>query len=621
MNGYLKSFFKQFLFWLLLFQSGRLIFLVYHVNKLHAASSSELLGAFYYAVPLDISAACYLSFIPWILITTQLFSSHTIISKALRIYFLLMTGLVCTILVSELEIYTQWGTKLSVKIFPYLTQPTEMVKSLSGLLFTMLLILATLYIFGTYTFYKRFVHEEPEIKKDRSLLLYLLALLIPVSLIIGLRGGIQQIPINQSAAYYCTKDVLNCAAVNPSWNLIQSIDQNSKMMNTNPFISMSMLEAKALRDSLYFIEKDTSIQVLRIKKPNIVLLILEGFSADNLTTLGGYKDAAPNLDSLCKKGLLFSNCYSSGDRSEQGMAAIFSGFPAQPTTSILRQPDKFTKLPSLTSSLKKAGYSTSFYFGGQLSYGNIKAFMIYNGIDQIVELDQFADQSKEGKLGIHDEVVLKRQLAGLQNTPQPFFSTLFTLSTHTPYDIPTAHKSISWAGENEGYINGVMYSDSCIGAYFSEAKKQAWYNNTVFVIVADHSHANPRNNDFYSPAHRKIPLLFFGPALDDAYAGKQITHTLSQVDLPATLLNQLGLDNKAYRWSKNALNPYSKEFAFNAYLDGSTGLILNDSNYYAYNKTMNLYHLDHFTDTSRRAKTIKTGSAYIQTLIQQYLEY
>ena len=582
---------------------------------------SEIAKVFWYSIPLDISTACYLSFIPWILLTIQLFWHHPALKRVHLVYSLLMICLVSTILVSELEIYSQWGTKLSVKVFPYLLQPTEMVKSLPAFLFLSLIALSAIYAVGSFQTYKRFIHHTNPLNSSRKPFDYIFALLIPCSLIIGLRGGIQQIPINQSSAYFCNIDVLNCAAVNPSWNLIQSIDQNTKMMNSNPFITMPMEEAKHLRDSLHSASKDTCIQVLSNPKPNIVLLILEGFSADNLTCLGGYTNAAPNLDSLCKQGLLFTHCYSSGDRSEQGMAAIFSGYPSQPITSILRQPDKYTKLPSLARDLKREGYHTSYYFGGQLSYGNIKAFMLYNGIDQIVELADFQDRAKEGKLGIHDELVFKRQLEGLVKTRQPFFSTLFTLSTHTPYDIPYPQKKIAWAGEYEDYINGVMYSDSCLGAYFAEAKKQSWYDNTLFLIIADHSHATPRNNDFYSPAHRKIPLLFYGPTLAKAYCGKTIEQTISQVDLPSTLLNQLGLADTDYSWSKNGLNPYARQFAFNAYLDGSTGLILNDTNYYAFNTSMNLYHLDHFTDSLQRKHTIKAGSAYIQTLIQNYLDF
>ena len=195
---------------------------------------------------------------------------------------------------------------------------------------------------------------------------------------IGIRGGIQQIPINQSWAYYSNNNAINLASVNSLWNLLGSIYQNAETLNKNAYITMAMDSAKSKVNLLLKVEKDTTIHFLTNHKPNIVFLILESFSADLIQSCGGDTGLTPQIEKLISEGYLFDNIYSSGTLSHQGIASIFSGFPAQPSTSIIKEQAKFSKLPSLNKRLIKLGYNTSFYYGGQLTYANIKSYMYFN---------------------------------------------------------------------------------------------------------------------------------------------------------------------------------------------------------------------------------------------------
>jgi phosphoglycerol transferase MdoB-like AlkP superfamily enzyme len=218
---------------------------------------------------------------------------------------------------------------------------------------------------------------------------------------------VQQIPINQSKVYFSKHDILNLAAVNSAWNLGHSVLQNYRAMGKNPFLYYTPEKAKAQVKSIYDAPCDSTMFVLHSKHPNVVLFILEGWSADLIEALGGNKEIMPFFNEMVKEGVLFTNIYSSGTRSQQGMAALYSGFPSVPYSTVTQQPEKYGKLHSMVQGFKGTGYHTSFYFGGQLDYGNLKSYMIFNGFDRIMEDNDFDPELPRGKLGIHDEYTMK----------------------------------------------------------------------------------------------------------------------------------------------------------------------------------------------------------------------
>ena len=199
-------------------------------------------------------------------------------------------------------------------------------------------------------------------------------------------------------------------------------------------------------------------------------MILEGWSGDLIKSLEGYDDVTPNFEKLIKDGVFFENIYASGSLSDQGMAAVFSAFPAQPSVSIISQPNKYNQLPCINTELKEKNYTTSFMFGGQLSYGNIRAYMYFNGFDKIVEGKDFDSNIPCGKLGVHDEYLYQRQLKELSNEKQPFFAAMFTLSSHSPFDMPMKEK-LTWGGDENGYINSVLYADQKLYEFIENDKK------------------------------------------------------------------------------------------------------------------------------------------------------
>lgn len=606
---------RHYLLWMVLFAAGRLIFLLWNREEIGDSDFSEVLLSFFYSLYLDTAMACYLLSIPFLHLLITAISQKAVMYQVMRWTHAILFYLFFVMTISELSIYDEWHTKLNYKALWFFGNPSEVfntasawqiISSLGG---SFLLTIVTLIV------YRKIVlrHNMPDRKPYWLLAVYTLT--IPVVLAVGIRGGFQTIPINIADAYYSKNNFLNTVSVNSMFNLASSCIENSKA--GEPLKLFPDEENNKYFAEIMTAEKDTTLRVFRDDKPNIVLVVLEGWSADMIASCNGYADVTPVFDSLCNQGILFTQCYASGSLSDQGMAAVFSAFPAQSKTSIITQPDKYEHLPCLNKNLKAAGYSTSFIFGGQLSYGNIRSYMYFNEFDKIIEGEDFDASVPQGKLGAHDEYLYQKQIAELKTTKEPFFASMFTLSTHGPYDYEK-RKDLGWGDKERDYVNSVHYADACIGEFISAARKEKWFDRTVFIFVSDHSHNSPKNFSFNEPAYRRIPLLFCGPAIDSLYRGMKMDFIASQTDLAATLLGQLNLKSDEFIYSKNLFNPFAKRHAYYAYEQGAAWI--EDNGYVVWNYD-NTVPYRNFSNPSDSTQLIKRAQTFTQKVTTQYARY
>lgn len=615
----IASFFKQILFWVLFFALGRLIFLIYYSHEVAANSNNftEIIASFYHGFKLDLATSCYFMMFPMLLHIVMFFYSPKWIHKTNQIYHSILIIVYSLFVVGELGIYAEWRSKLNYKALLYLENPSEVLGTAQNsqiILFSAMAIAMS--ILGIYI-YSRFFHTKLiRVQLPPAMGLVFLIVLPPL-LVIGARGGLQEIPINQSQSFYSKHPVLNAAATNTVFNLFISYIENKNHLNNNPFKSMDQKKAEEIVKKIYETPVDTCQRILTTTKPNIVLIILESWSADLINIPEGKKEIAPEFKKLMKQGIYFDNLYSTGFRSEQGMASIFAGFPAHPISSITVQPDKYHNLPSLVKDLKKDGYYTSFYFGGQLIYGNIKSFILFNDFDEVKEIYDFDENIPQGKLGIHDEYTLDEMVKNANKNPQPFFKALFTLSSHSPFDQPDFGDEIKWGDNEQQYINSAHYTDHCLGDFIRKAQKTDWYDNTLFIFVADHGHNSYRNRFFKSYEYQKIPMLFYGNVIDSSFRGKKIERLGIQTNLAATLLCQLGLNSKAFHWSVNMFNPYAPEFAYTSYEEGFNWV--RPVGAISYEQRFNLTHFITAPEPMKDSIT-EEGKAYMQVLFQEYMD-
>ena len=301
-----------------------------------------------------------------------------------------------------------------------------------------------------------------------------------------------------------------------------------------------------LVEEMHRVPKDSTISITKNKRPNIVFVMLESWPADVIGPLGGDPGITPNFNKIAKDGYLFTNFYASGNRSQQGNASVYAGLPALPLTTLSDHPEKYAAVPSLVKDLNEQGYFTSFYFGGQLIYGNLKSFLVYNEFELIVEGDGFDSDLSRGKLGVHDAFVFQRYANDLQQMTQPFFSTVFTLSSHSPYDYP-GDRPIDWIKVEQKFVNSVHYTDKALGDFFNEMIQSQLWENTLFLVFSDHSHLSYKGYPLNSFEYHQIPLLITGGALREEFRGEIMNRIFSNHDLPATILAQLGISADDYQ--------------------------------------------------------------------------
>jgi phosphoglycerol transferase MdoB-like AlkP superfamily enzyme len=614
---------RFYIFWLIFFAITRISFEVYFRDKLKTASAKEILQSFLYAIRLDCSTIAYIAAIPLLVSIFEWFVPavrvKTIWYKA---YIWVCLLLICFLTILDYNIFQEWGTKVNYRVFDSIIHQFSESMASSGsapvaLCITIGVVLLTLGILLSNRIID-YNYKGP--KLSTPLKITSSALLILINFFI-MRGGTQDTPINQSMAYFSNKQILNQCALNTEWNLFDNIYQNLRAAR-NPYMFMEPKVADSLSKSLYAVSADSTVHILKTKRPNIVIIQLESFTADLIQSLGGEKGDCPNFEKFIKQGVLFDSVYAAGDRTDKGIVAILSGFPSQAIRTIVTNNTKQEKLPSLSGELQRKGYATSFFYGGEVEYMNFKSYIYTHKIEHVTAMDNFDRSQIDSKWGVNDGTLFNTHVQYLNKEQKPFFSLIITLTNHEPFDMP-AKPHFPGDSVTNRFRSTAYYTDSCLNAYFEYAKKQPWYNNTLFILVADHGHRLPRNtSESYQPAKYHIPLLFFGGAIKDEYRGKHVIKLGSQTDIAATVLAQLDLPyRQQFRWSKDLLNPTSKSFAFFDW-DNGFGFMLPEQSVSYDNLGGEVIYTKHpNANKAVNEKALLYGKAYLQQVFTDYMAY
>ena len=607
-----RQHFAYYLYWIIFFVVSKGVFLIYHHVKAASLTAGEIVSVFSHGLYLDTSFSAYLCVIPFFLFFLQTIFKNLRIKKIVSVYTIFFILLLNLITVADLELYKAWGFRLDSTPLQYFNSPAEMVATASSspidLLIFIFILLNIFFIWLYMGVFKKFI-SSPVI--SIKILPVLISLFLLVFLFVPIRGGFQLIPINQSNVYFSDKMFANHAAVNVAWNFFNSVlDKNFK--KKNPYLYFSDAEARQKVDSLYTSHSNVPQQLLTTQRPNIIFIILESFTAKFVGCLGGEPGVTPNLDKIAKEGMLFTHIYASGERSEKGLVALLSGYPTQTTISIIKSPSKTEGLPHLNRILKQLGYHSSYYYGGELAFANIKSYLLNAGYDRLISKYDFDKKDYNSKWGVHDHVLLNKFFVALKTETQPFFATLFTLSSHEPYEIPTRPK-FEGNDETTKFKNSFNYTDSVIGNFIEQAKHQQWWDSTLIIMVADHGHRLPGNDPSDKPTKFRIPLILTGGALK---LNGQVNNNIgSQTDIAFTILQQMDLPTANFKWSKNLLDTSAQQFAFYIFNDGfgfvtPAGAVTFD----------NVSKKIIYKDTGVSDEQLNKGKAYMQSSFQDYLK-
>lgn len=611
---------RWLIYLLIVFGICRTVFLLSFVSHIGPKPVSILWQCLTHALPLDLSTIGYLLILPVASLAMTSFIKNKGIAVLVDMYMMTITALYVLITIVEIAVYRELNQKLYYSLFAHVYHPDEIIQFITPLLLSTSLIAIVSMLMLSWWLYIKLAKGEPTVRipfNGKNLIQAIFFTAFSGGLLVlCIRGGWQPIPINEGVVCFSTNQVVNDAAINPLWNLGHSYIETKNLKVSNQYMKLEKAEAASIVNKLYSTTSDSTTNIFNTSRPNICFIILEGWHSDVIRSLGGYDAVAPNFEKLIQNGYLFTNFYSSGHISDQGVAAILSGFPALTLGSVINQTEKQYRLPCLGKDFLAHGYHTSFLYGGQLEYGGIKHFVYQNKFQTIREQNDYSDLP-QGKLGVHDSLMFKVWGDSLRSFREPFFSCLYTLSTHTPYDMDT-YNPIAFGADERDYLNSVAYADRQIGLFFEEAKKLPWYSNTIFVLVADHGHHTPNNYEYDSKEHYHIPMLIIGGALKPEYAGKQCDHYGTLTDIAATILGQMGIKNSEYRWSKNLLNPTAQSFAFYTFNDGYG--FIDSTGFVKWNKRYTGRDVNTAIDGISKTELQKKGDAHLQMLMQHYLE-
>jgi phosphoglycerol transferase MdoB-like AlkP superfamily enzyme len=598
------------IFWLIFFATARMIFITTHLAEATRAGFGSMAETFIHGFRLDLSATGYIFLVPVLLMTAGLYLNGSWFRVFMRWYTYVLIIISSFIVVPDTLLYKYWGFRMDYTILLYLKTPKEAAASVNFLQMAGqiagVVILSALFIF----IYKKLIFRLfGGLNREKRWYFYVPAMLLFLgALIIPIRGGTGIAPVNAGSVYFSDKLFVNHTAVNVVWNVGSSLF--NRKPTKNPYEFGDIREARSIVNKLTE-DHGLTRKLLNTDRPNIILIVMESFGSALIGPLGGDSLTSPNLNRYIKEGVLFDHFYSSGNRTDKAMPAILDGYPAQPANSIMKSPEKTQTLPGIVKMLTGLGYNSAFWYGGEINFANFNSFVINNGFRQIITMRNFDSKYHNSKWGVHDHILFETLRDSMKNPVFPFIKVVLTLSSHEPFEVPM--KPVFKGNDDlTRFRNSIFYTDRSIGAFLDWAKGTDWWKNTLVILVADHCRRNSNADLVYSEEIFKIPMLWLGGALSQT--GVRITKTGGQVDIPLTVLHQLGL-NDNYPFGKDLLSDGSKSFAFYAFNEGFG--FITDSSKYVYD------HKPHkmvFEEGNNPEVAGKSGKAYLQVLYDDFLK-
>lgn len=587
---------------------------------------TELPAVIWHGLPLDLSMAGYLSVIPGFLSIAVVWLKRDLVKPIMNIYFIIASLFITCSFLLNASLYPYWKYPLdSTPLFYFFTSPADAIASVSiwqVILSIVILIVLTVgvwftlrmrgekrqqysrysYGYGGFGSGKRNRFDDFDRHRGRT---SIILLLLTGLLFLPIRGGITVSTMNTGQAYYSQNAYLNHSAVNPLFSLLESITHQEDFASQYRF--MKDKEADKIFATMTSTSDENTYPLLNeatFKKgtPDILIVIMESFASDIMPSMGSYKDVAVCLDSIAQQSILFTRFYANSFRTDRGMVSILSGYPAQPTTSIMRYPRKTSQLPSIARNLAKyKNYKTTYYYGGDADFCNMRSYLVSQGYQHIISDANFPIEDKLSKWGVPDHIVAARMMEDIkaqQNEKRPMLRILQTSSSHEPFEVPY-HRL------KDKRLNAFAYTDSVMGAIVREYRKLPKWKNTLIVFVPDHVGGYKENLNDHDRSRYQIPLILAGGAISRPM---KVGIIGSQHDIAATLLGQLGVEHREFTFSKNMMSDATPKFAFFAVND-AFGIVSEENSLIYDNRAKRIVY-----DKGEKGFNLKRGQAYLQKL-------
>ena len=538
----------------LLFKSmGTIDFSLFEVLKIY------FIGAFY-----DFVSACYfvIPFVLYLLFLPQKFFNlkfHRYITYTF--IYIVITGIVF-LAFSEWFFWDEFGVRFNFIAVDYLIYTKEVIGNIveSYPMDTLISLILLISMFIFYLIYKTgyiedFLQSKSDIKsRFKHALIYIL---IPV---------VSFAAVTQEASKISANQYSNELSKSGLYSLFAAFRNNTLdydkfyITDKQENVFSNLKKSIDINNSTYLYQNSIVRNISKAgdeKDYNIMMIVVESLSGKFIKSLGGDKNLTPNIDALIKESLFFNNFYATGTRTVRGMEAITLSVPPTPGRSIVKRPDNHNMYSS-GFIFRNKGYKTKFIYGGYGYFDNMNEFFSNNGFD-IVDRTNFSEKEDTFHTiwGVCDENLLDKTLkeADLSyKAHKPFMNFVMTTSNHRPYDYPEGRVDIP---SHTGRDGAVKYTDYAIGNFIKKAKNKPWFNNTIFVIVADHCSTSAGKTELPLDKYH-IPMIIYAPKI---IKPKVVDKIASQIDIMPTLFSILNWSYKSKFYGADILSPSFKQRA------------------------------------------------------------
>ena len=538
------------------------LFLLWYHAQAAEASAAELALVVWNGLKLDQTVAGYITALPLLVVLAALWIPGRWSRSVLKGYLLVIAAVAATAFAANLALYEYWAFPLDSSVLQYLASPKEALASVTaGQLLLQLLVAAAVFGGMAWCYLRVLRLYNPARRSTHRAGSMLVLLLAAGVLFLPIRGGVSVATANVSKVYFSGRVFLNHAAVNPLFSFLSTLSDGDDALYEYEFFPEPERAAifEPLRGDLPAgIRTDT---LLRTRRPNVVLFLVESFGRSTVDERVGGEPVAPEFQRLKGEGVYFDNLFANSFRTDRGTVAVLSGFPAQTKMSVMKLPVKSQRLPSIARSLRREGYATSFYYGGDLNFTNTASYLYGTGFDRLTWQKDLHFDAPTSKWGYADDVVIDAftdHVLAEAASQRPFFAAMLTLSSHEPFDVP-------FAKFDDPMLNAMAFTDACLGRFVERVRQTPVWDDLLVILIADHAYPYPYGIANSDALRHRIPMLWLGgavrrPAVVETYG--------SQSDLAATLLAQLGIAHGDFLFSRDLFDPARPKFGYWCFNNG-----------------------------------------------------
>lgn len=518
-----------------------LLVIVYMMTAEHeVAIDALLLKSFAIGLQFDTCVSCYLLALPLLAVLTGYFAKieNKVYYKIVHIFTCTVFSVAFLISAADIPYFNYFFAHLNATVFSYFSSFGFLVKMIvqepAYLVFALLFaVVCFLYVLLMNRYYKKvLLQKRKDIRYFKSVPFALLCVLLCC---VGMRGRLAaKSPLRVGTAYHCDNAFLNYVGLNPSFTLLKSVEEYNKTAN-KPLQLVDGKTANEVWKRQMEAEREND-RVLKLRKgTNVIVLIMESMSADKVGHFNAESRSTPSLDALIDASLCYERCYTAGIHTYNGLYSTLFAHPAL----FSRHSMKATMIPQmcgLPNNFAARGYQTFYFTTHDAQFDNIAGFLHANKVQKIISQSDYPSKQIKSTLGVSDHVMYEKaiEIINKRDKGKAFFACLLSSSDHGPYILPTdiAFKPKS----KELKQQMVEYADWAIGHFISLARKQDWFENTLFVLVADHGYAKPGSKYEMPLSYHHTPMILYCPA---QIPPQKDSCLALQIDITPTVLSML----------------------------------------------------------------------------------